>query len=59
MPIERDNESERNERIDDLLRRLQETQKRVERMAAEGRRRAQEITADRRIKKQKDVPEGE
>ena len=48
MPIERDNDAERTERIDEILRQVRQTQKRVEEMAAEGRRRAEEIASQRR-----------
>jgi hypothetical protein len=47
MPIERDNESERQERIEQILRQVRETQKRVEQMAADGQARAKQIAAER------------
>lgn len=47
MPIESDNDAERESRIAEMLRRIRETQERVERLAAEGRRRAEEIAHPR------------
>jgi hypothetical protein len=51
MPIESDNDAEREERIAEILRNIRETQQRVERLAAEGRRRAEEIAIVREQKK--------
>ena len=43
MPIERDQDAERQARIDEMLRHLGEVQDRVERMAADGRSGAAEL----------------
>jgi uncharacterized protein YlxW (UPF0749 family) len=47
MPTKSDNDDEREDRIMDMVRRIRHTQERVERLAAEGRRRAEEIAATR------------
>jgi hypothetical protein len=48
MPIERDNDAERNARIEQILKQLQGVQERVEELAASGQRRAREIADARR-----------
>jgi hypothetical protein len=47
MSVERDNNAEREERIEKILRDVARVQERVEKLAAEGRRRAAEIAHDR------------
>ena len=47
MPIESDNEEERQARIAELVRKLREAQERVEALAAETRRRAEEMKRTR------------
>ena len=51
MPIESDNDAERESRIAEILRKITETQKRVEGLAVEGRLRAEEIAKGRQQKK--------
>jgi hypothetical protein len=53
MPIESDNDAERESRITDILRKIRESQERVERLAAEGRRRAEEIATGRQQHKER------
>jgi hypothetical protein len=47
VPIESDNEEERQARIAELVRKLREAQERVEALAAETRRRAEEMKRTR------------
>ena len=46
MPIESDNDAERESRIVEILKKIRKTQERVEALAAEGRRRAEEVEKD-------------
>ena len=48
MAIEQDNDAERSDRIDTILRQIRETQTRVEQRVAEGKARAEQIAAERR-----------
>ena len=48
MAVERDNDAERSDRIDTILRQIRDTQTRVERRVAEGKARAEQIAAERR-----------
>jgi ABC-type lipopolysaccharide export system ATPase subunit len=47
MPLDRDNEAEREARIDKMVHDIQRVQKRVEQLAAGGRERAIEIARHR------------
>ena len=49
-PIESDNDAERESRIAEILKKIRKTQERVEALAAEGRRRAEEVEKDRATK---------
>jgi hypothetical protein len=55
MPVERDDDAEREARIEQMVRELKEVQERVKRLQAEGRRRAAQIARERK----KDPPGGE
>ena len=48
MPLESDNDAEREARIEAILREVKRVQNRVERLAAEGQSRAAQIASDRR-----------
>ena len=47
MPIESDNDAEREARIAEMVRKIRQTQERVEALAAEGRRRAAQSANER------------
>ena len=57
MPIESDNDAERELRIAEIVRRIRETQERVERLANEARRRAEELAGDRDSERRPTTPE--
>ena len=50
MPLEQDNEAEREARIERMLREVKRVQENVERLAAEGRERAEQIARDRTVR---------
>ena len=56
MPIEKNNEAEREARIEEMLRQIRAAQQRVQRLAAEGRRRAEQIAGARIQKGEPDTP---
>jgi hypothetical protein len=48
MPVERDDDAEREARIERILRELEQVQERVKRLEAEGRKRAAQMAAERK-----------
>jgi hypothetical protein len=52
MPVERDNEAEREARIEKILREITRVQERVEQLVTDGRQRAAKIAQDRKDQQQ-------